>query len=419
MAWGASICREKSNMQPLLPSRRGFLKTSAGILIAAGGTQRIWAAAGPTADRLIAGKDPRLVVHNAKVAEIETPLELLREHRFTPKELLFVRNNQSLAGSLTVAPLEQPDWKIEISGLVSEPASVTVGELLKLDSVEEPVILQCSGNGRYFYSQSAPCAGAPWKVGSVGQVNFRGVPLKAVFASLKLEPQEAARYLTAEGKDAPGPSDKADFEHSIPLDVALDRSLLALEMNGEPLPAVHGGPVRLVTPGYYGTMNVKWVGHLRLEASESANYHQVERYRTPLSQLKPGDDFNSTLQNSEPNWDMRIKSMIFAPLDGERVAAGLCELRGVAWNGGQSPIAKVEVSTDGGGTWEATQLIPAAGRFGWTGWRRELALPTGEHMLQARATDEQGQSQPLDPATGWNPAGYCYSGIHSVRVTAV
>ena len=131
--------------------------------------------------------------------------------------------------------------------------------------------------------------------------------------------------------DKPG---EADFEHSLPLDDVLERSILALRLNGEPIPAVHGGPVRLITPGYYGTMNVKWLSRLRFEESESTNRHHQDRYRTPKRPIEPGSAFAYNLANSEANWQMRIKSVIFAPLDGEKLPAGKTLIKGVAFNDG-------------------------------------------------------------------------------------
>src|SRR5688572_19309401 len=255
-------------------TRRDFLRHSG--LLAAGiyGTATAWPAklwAVEAANDVIPGKHAGLIVHNAQPPELETPLALLREHRITPKELLFVRNNQTLQRSLTLQPASLDGWKIEFTGLLhhnSEPGASATGvvleatDLTKLDQVDREIVLQCSGNGRAFFSQASPAKGAQWSTGAMANVRFSGVPLSKVLEKLGIEPAKTARFVTAEGRDKPDKSGEADFEHSLPLEDMLDTSILALRLNGEPIPAAHGGPVRLITPGYYGTMNVKWLSRL-------------------------------------------------------------------------------------------------------------------------------------------------------------
>ena len=398
--------------------RRRFIAASVAIAASKqllGGAHAADDSALPTADQFIPGKDKRLIMHNAKTGELETPLGLLSEHAVTPKELLFVRNNQILPGTLTLDAAKETDWRIELSGLLERPASITLAELGKLPQQEHELVLQWSGNGRAWFARSVKAEGAQWKNGAMGNVVFKGVPLKAALEHSGAKISEGARYLTGEGRDKPA-KEGDDFEHSIPLEVALQRSILALSMNGEPIPQVHGGPVRLVTPGYYGTMNIKWLSRLRFEAEESTNHHQVGRYRTPLTPIKPGSAFKSTLANSEANWEMRIKSVIFAPLEGAKIAAGQVEIRGVAWNDGQNKIESVEVSTDNGQSWRRAQVTYPKSPYAWHPWKLAVKLPAGKHKLLSRAIDVAGRGQPLDGAIGWNPAGYAWSGADIVNV---
>jgi DMSO/TMAO reductase YedYZ molybdopterin-dependent catalytic subunit len=220
-------------------NRRRFLQRSsatiaAGALIAAHAPSAGSAAEDKTttdkatADRLIAGKDPRLIVHVTEPPEIETPLSLLREARITPASLLFVRSNQPMPGADTLKPAPGDNWRIEIAGLREGPAKIALADVAKLPQVEVEMVLQCSGNGRAYFSAAAPAKGAQWQAGAMGNVRFGGVPLAKVLEHFQIEPQEAAKFLTAEGRDAPGKPGEADFEHSIPLDDALARSLLAL-----------------------------------------------------------------------------------------------------------------------------------------------------------------------------------------------
>jgi sulfite oxidase len=370
----------------------------------------------PTADGFIRGKDKRLIVHNAKVGEIETPLALLREKQLTPKELLFVRNNQVLPETLTIEGAEVGDWRVELAGLVDKPQVIAAADLAKLPQEEVELVLQCSGNGRARFAKTVKADGVQWQAGAMGNVTFKGVRLKTLLEHLGVTVKPEAKYVAAEGKDSPSKPGDADFEHSIPLADALERSLLALSMNGEAIPKVHGGPLRLITPGYYATMNVKWVSRLRFEEQESTNHHHVGRYRTPLKRLEPGSKFTSTLGNSEPNWNMRIKSVIFAPLEGEKLAAGKVEVRGVAWNDGTAKIEAVEVSTNGGRSWRRAEIKRPKSPYAWHPWSLEIDLAKDTWTILARAVDALGRTQPLDGSVAWNPAGYAWNGVDSVTV---
>ena len=370
----------------------------------------------PTAAEFIKGKDARLIVHSVKTGEIETPLKLLREHAVTPKQILFVRNNQKLEGTLTTDGSTQGDWKLDLSGLLETPRSITVDELSKLPQRDVELVLQCSGNSRTRFEKSVKAEGVPWQNGAMGNVVYRGVMLRDVVEKLGLKLKPTAKFVAVEGRDVPLMSDAPDFEHSVPLADALDRSMLALSMNGEPMPKVHGGPVRFVVAGYYATMNVKWVSKVRFEEAESTNHHHVDRYRTPLSPIKPGTPFKSTLANSEPNWNMRIKSVIFSPLESERVAAGDVKVTGVAWNDGQARIVAVEVSTDDGQTWRRAQVSYPSSPYAWHPWQITIGVKPGKTTIQSRAVDALGRSQPLDGAVAWTPAGYCWNGVDAVTI---
>lgn len=399
--------------------RRRFLRISAAAgALALPGRQPVRAAAELDASMLVAGKDARLIVHNAKTLELETPLKLLRDHAITPPEVLFVRNNQDLAHARTIKPLDADNWRFEIIGMVENPRSVDLASLHDMEQTEVEMVLQCSGNGRANFRRSVAAKGAQWTEGAVGNVRFRGVKLAPLLEKLELNVSPHAHYLTAEGKDGPVEAHAADFEHSLPIDDVLARSIVALQMNGEPIPAVHGGPVRLVTPGYYGTMQVKWLTRLRFDTRETFNHHQRRRYRNPRMPLTPGSDFTYDFDNSDANWRMRIKSTIFAPLDGEKIKAGDVEARGVAWNDGAVKITAVEVSTDDGRTWRNADFKQPDSPYAWHPWTATIKLAAGKHRLMARAVDALGRTQPIDGAIGWNPSGYGWNGVQQVEVIA-
>ncbi|MBL8825355.1 MAG: sulfite oxidase [Planctomycetaceae bacterium] len=400
------------------PSRREFLAGSVALAGLAAGQPFAQAAETPTADKLIPGKSTRLIVYKSEPFEIETPLDLVAANRLTPADAIFVRNNAQPTWSATLAPAEQPQWTIEFAGLVEFPRVVSLNEIRALPQVEHEIVLQCSGNGRAMHSQLAPVKGSPWAHGAMANVRFRGVPLRTVLDKFEVRPNSATRFVTAEGFDAPGKPSDADFEHSLPLQDVLDRSFLALELNGKPLPAVHGGPVRLVTPGFYGTMHVKWVSRLRFEAQETVNYHQIKRYRNAYKPIELGAAFEYTQENSEPHWNMRVKSVIFGPGRGAELKAGRVMVNGVAWNDGQARIDVVELSRDGGQSWQRAELEKPSSRYAWHHWQLPMNLAPGKHTILCRAIDAWGRSQPLDSTADWNPAGYCWRGVDAVTVTA-
>ncbi|MDR9391107.1 MAG: sulfite oxidase [Trueperaceae bacterium] len=385
-------------------------------------TQYAYAQDTAPASSVIAGKSDDLIVHNDRTGVMETPLAMLREHRITPKDILYIRNNQirepegrSTDGASLVG------WTIELMGSVAFPRIVDAATLQDLPQEEVTMVLQCSGNGRSFFARSVRTRGTQWAHGGMGQVTFRGPKLSSLLESYDppVAPRDVANFVTAEGADQPPEgASRPDFEHSLPIEDVMDGAILAIEMNGEPLSGAHGGPVRLVVPGYYGTMNVKWLSRLRFETAESNNVNQIPRYRIPNDPIEPGTPIDYTHENSTPNWRQRIKSTIFAPLNEATVSAGTVEVTGVAWNDGVAPLTSVQVSTDDGATWHAAEFDAPTGAYGWHEFRATVDLPAGEHRIWSRAIDARGQAQPIDGSIRWNPSGYEWNGADYVDVVA-
>jgi len=363
----------------------------------------------------IEGKDLGLEVLSAAPLVLSTPHELLAQHRITDKKHIFVRNVQDLAPGMTIKPLPLDGWEIELTGLI-RPSRLVIRaeELLAMAQVEHEMILQCSGNGRTQYSG---VKGTPWGQGGVANVRFAGVPLKAILEKHDVEVDPQVRYVTAEGHDQPANPEKPDFEHSIPVADVLERGILALSLNGEPLPGIHGGPVRLVTPGLYGTMQVKWLARLRFDAAESPTFYHATEYRVPHALLSIGEEFRFTLENSRPTWDIRLMSYIFDPPPGARLKAGPVTVSGVAYNDGKALIESVLVSVDRGRSWRAAAVEVPASPYAWYEWKTEVTLAPGTHEIWARATDALGRTQPLDGEIFWNPNGYEWSGVPRNEVT--
>jgi sulfite oxidase len=363
----------------------------------------------------IEGVDPRLEVMNAVPLVLSTPVPLLAENRITPKEYLFIRNIQDLDKGMTMEPVPLEGWEIELTGLIFPYRVIfKATDLLEMEQVEYEMILQCSGNGRNEYGG---IKGTPWNQGGVGNVKFAGVPMKAILARHNVQVDPQVKYITAEGQDGPMGTEKPDLEHSIPIADVLERGIIALRLNGEPIPGIHGGPVRLVIPGLFGTMQIKWVTRLRFETAESPNFFHATEYRVPYTLLQPGEKFKFTLENSRPTWDIKLMSYILDPLPGAKLKAGPVSISGVAYNDGKAAIEAVLVSVDKGKSWTPAQFEIPASPYSWYEWKTEKTLGPGTHEIWARATDLLGRSQPLDGKIYWNPNGYEWTGIFKNEVT--
>jgi len=409
-------------------SRRKFTKLAgaAGLALGASpaGLRAAFAEDAPDSASIIAGKASGMVVHNAKLGVMETPLAMLRKFDHTPKDILFNRLHYPHEGdaawyATTDAP-NMPDWTIRIDGLVQRPRTVSIADLAKMDQVKRVSVLQCAGNGRSYYAAKEKVAGGQWKNGGMGNVEWEGVPLRAFLEDQKVLPAESARWLTAEGWDQPATPEGSDFAKSYEIgDRALDNAILALKMNGEPIPATHGGPVRLIIPGYYGNMNVKMLTTLLLESEQSPSAFQSVGYRMPLWPVEPGqfEANDYTIYNSVPTYGHKIKSVIFSPLPEDKPMGGDVEITGVAFNDGEAAITSVRVSADGGKSWHEADIKPAESPWAWYHWSAKAKLASGSNMLMSVATDALGRTQPLDGLTRWNPRGYEWNGADRVEIT--
>ena len=362
----------------------------------------------------ITGKTPWLALHVTSPLQIEAPLELLRRSRVTPKCDLYIRNNQDLAGHMTLAAAPT-DWPFTIYRPDGGAARLTVADLGRFPYTELEMVLQCSGNSRRRFGGSSPVSGAPWGDGAVANVVFGGVRLADVLTDLGLT-DTGARFLTVRSACSEADAEhRGPFERSVPR-TNLDDALLAFTLNGEPLPALHGGPLRLALPGFYGVNNLKWLRELRFTGEESPSHFQRDKYRLPKERLRPGQAFRATLANSTPSWRMRLKSLLWRPLVGETLTAGPTEFGGVAWTDGRSRVSRVAVSRDCGVTWQDAELHTPESPYAWTEWSLTLTLAAGEPEVWVRAFDDAGNAQPLGADEGWNPAGYEWGSAERVRL---
>lgn len=323
------------------------------------------------------------IKHGDKPLTLETRREKLGTSVLTATSVLFVRQNLPLPPPEFVA--DRDGWTTRIEGVVRS-AEIRVDELKKLGLATMATVLQCSGNGRKYY-QHGP-SGSRWGVGAAGCAMWSGVPLRAVVEHLG-GVEKGTRYLTTTGGE-PLPEgvdrDQVVVERSIPIDKALDDCLLAWEMNGEPIPRSHGGPLRLIVPGYFGCNQIKFVKRLAFTKEQGSAKIQQTGYRMRAIGEKGSSD-------QPAMWEMPVKSFITLPTERTPVVAGKFRVTGVAF-GGAKAVAKVEVSTDGK-KWKKAQWVgPDLGKYAWRVFELELVRKPGPVKLYSRATDADGVTQP-------------------------
>jgi sulfane dehydrogenase subunit SoxC len=299
-------------------------------------------------------------------------------------------------------------WRLTVTGRVRRELSLTLDQVRGRRKVTVPATFECAGNGR---AQLTPRPiTQPWVLEAVGTAEWTGTPLRALLEDAEIEEDAAEVVFTGTDRGMEKGVEQ-DYERSLSLDEAmLDDVLLAYEMNGMPLLPQHGAPLRLLVPGWYGMTNVKWLRSIAV-VSEPFHGYQMERaYRMWASEDDPGVPITRIMPRS-----LMVPPGIPEFLSRHRILApGPCRLEGRAWSG-WGPIAGVEVSTDGGGTWEDATLGDQPGPWAWHSWSYHWRTPSpGTHDVCSRATDAAGNLQPLDPS--WNVGGYANNAVQVVTV---
>lgn len=342
---------------------------------------------------------------DAMIVHSDQTIETRRSHfdaaLVMPDDKLYIRNNIKPPPDSIVA--DRNAWRVEFAG-VGQPRTLAVGELKRMGLTTVATVLQCSGNGRkYFQDRLAAgqrISGTPWTVGAAGCVIWTGVPLRAVIETLG-GAVAGARFITGTGgEELPAGLNPKDVivERSVPI-ATLDDVVLAWEMNGAPIPLAHGGPLRMIVPGYSGVNNVKYVRAVALTAAETDAKIQTTSYRIHALGERPSPEDPSV-------WEQPVKSWITSPLEGG--VAGRAQVTGVAF-GSMCAATGVEVSTDGGRSWAAARFIgPDLGPFAWRTFVLPVELAAGRHLLVSRATDARGNVQPEEAEM--NGSGYNHNG---------
>jgi len=344
-----------------------------------------------------------LIVHSANT--IETRRAAIGTGGITPLDKVFIRNNVAPPSEDIVR--DRDAWTLDVQG-VKNPRSFTLAELKKLGIASVAMVLQCSGNGRAYYPHKP--SGTQWTTGAAGCVVFTGVPVRELLKAVG-GMQAGAKFMTSTGGEAiPAGIDPNTIkvERSVPLS-AVEDAILAWEMNGEPMPLAHGGPLRMVVPGYTGVNSVKYVKQVAFTENLSPARIQQSSYR-----------FSPVGESSKPEhpivWTMPPKSWIIQPEDEQALTAGRTVITGVALGGTSAP-RKIEVSINGGRRWlEAAFVGPDLGKYAWRTFALVLDLSAGAYEMVSRVTNAEGESQPeLRPE---NNRGYNHNGWrdHGVKV---
>lgn len=353
-----------------------------------------------------------LIILNDRPINAETPAHLL-DDPITPASRLFVRNNGVPPSTWDINPLE---WRIHIEGEACErPEVFTLGELQqRFKHHRLQLHIECGGNGRSEFHP--PAKGNQWTTGAIGCPEWTGVRLRDILLHCGIS--DNAVYVAYEAADThlSGDPTKSPISRGVPVRKALEKeSLIVWAMNGEPLPELHGYPVRLLCSGWPASVSGKWITHLKIRDRVHDGAKMMgQSYRIPCQPVPPGAtvaDEDMCIIESMP-----VKSLITFPKSGIETRVGRrLGVRGHAW-AGDSAVKATYTSIDFGATWQKAKLRKPANRLAWQHWTASVDFPeTGYYEIWARAVDDAGRSQPM-LLPGWNPRGYLNNACHRIAV---
>lgn len=387
-------------------NRRFFLKSLAGLSLLASPLSNLAFSAATRRAMPLSKIEDNFLRHSDIPWALETRRSSFGFGPITPDSHFFVRNNLPMPSADIVA--QRDNWRIEVGG-VEKPSSITLGELKSMERRTIATVLQCSGNGRAFF-QHQP-SGSQWGVGAAGCALWTGVSVAAVLDKCG-GVKDGLAFLTSTGaEEVPEGIDinQVAVERSISIDKALQDCVLVWEMNGAPLPLAHGGPVRLIVPGYFGVNSVKWVKRLTATKDESSAKIQQTGYRLR--------DIGQEGGPKDPSmYRMPVKSWLNGPgADNMPVLSGKQVFYGVAFSG-ERGITRVEVSLDEGKHWRKAEFVgPDLGIDAWRVFQYPVELPIGEHRVFCRAQDGAGDWQPRERME--NQRGYGQNGWQDLGLT--
>ncbi len=395
--------------------RRHFIKKSAGSLAALGGLallQRSGLATATGAEQstimeTLSGKEA-LIKQTFRPPNYETPIHYF-DTPFTPNNHFFVRYHNAVIPEVKIG-----EWRLRIGGdAVRTPLELNLDQLRKdFEQVEIAALCLCSGNRRGAFEPPVP--GLQWGSGAMGNALWRGVRLKDVLAGAGID--KSALEVSMAGTDSGVLPTTPDFVKSLPLAKALDENtLIAFEMNGEPLPHWNGFPARLVIPGWTATYWIKHLTALNVISKPFDGFWMKTAYRIPKDRFPSGQFSSQETETAMPITELVVNSLITNLENGQTLPNNKSiEIKGVAWDDGNG-IAQVDISTDGGINWHQATLKQDYGRFSWRQWHWAFEPKrSGTFRIMARATSHSGASQPLEPIP--NPSGYHHNAVQKITI---
>jgi len=330
----------------------------------------------------------------------EPPITALRSW-LTPNEAFFNRNQ----GAIPSEPIDIKQWRLKITGEIKKEVELTFDDILEMPKVVVANTFECSGNSRSLLKEKAP--GNPWTIGGVANVIWTGVNLKDVLMMAGLT--DKSNHVAFEGFGRPVGGSGVEFIRSIPIDKAMDSTILAYEMNGEPLPNPHGYPMRALPLGWYGANSVKWLNKIIVKEHPYEGYFMDKAYRI----FQKGQD----PKTGEVVTEIKLKSIITKPLNGDILKRGRILISGMAYAGSHT-IEAIWLSYDRGNTWHECQFTGPNQKYSWRQWQYLWDVETsGDYTIVSKAKDSKGNEQSLQGE--WNAHGYCNNGIldHAIKIT--
>jgi DMSO/TMAO reductase YedYZ molybdopterin-dependent catalytic subunit len=330
----------------------------------------------------------------------ETPIESLKSW-ITANRVFFDRNQ----GEIPETEIDLANWKLTIDGEVNRPLEIDFETLLKMPKAIAANTLECSGNSRSLLKERA--YGNPWTIGGVGNAVWAGVWLKDLLAEAGVK--KGGKHVAFAGFDKPLGKKQIKFIRSIPLEKAASTTLLAYEMNGEPLPLKHGFPLRGLALGWTGASCVKWLNRITVLKEPHQGFFMDNVYRV--------FDKDQAPETGAVVKEITLKSIIFQPQSEEVHETGNITILGAAY-AGENDIRMVEISTDDGNTWDTADFIGPHEPYAWRHWQFVLNCKRpGRYTVLSRAMDDKGSVQPMTAT--WNKLGYGNNGVreHGISFT--
>lgn len=347
------------------------------------------------------GKE-KLIARSVRPPDFESPVALL-DSFITPVEHFYLRSHLPVPTRLDAAT-----WALKVGGEVNTAVSLSIDEIKKLPAVTITMTLECAGNGRAFFEPHM--AGIQWEKGAVGTARFTGARLADVLNRAGVK--STGRNVEMHSADRPLGTMPA-FVRQVPMAKAMDPdTILAYDMNGQPIPAGHGFPLRAMIPGWEGAYSVKWLTALNVLDKDSDSFWVATAYRYPTKRVAPGSAVGAA--DMAPLTGLAVKSLITQPAHGATLPAGNVAVAGFAW-AGEDDISKVDISIDNGASWQPARLVGEQARYAWRRFEYAFAATKPEsYLILSRATDTKGNVQPA--IAHWNPSGYLWNQYDSVRI---